>query len=140
VSAQTTVGIVEWGHRARGMAHTHRVVADALGRLVGGEHDVGLQRALLDGARRHGWCADQWASVVPVLHDVDLRVGTTDPSLADALVGLQAAPDGTAARAAMSAVDERVASLLGSWTDESAPVADEPYQVVAERVVHELRG
>ena len=140
MSTRTSVGIVEWGHRARGMEHTHRAVADAVGRLVGDELDVALQRALLDRARRHGWCAEQWESVVPVLHDVDLRVGTPDPSVAGALGALQSAADGAEARARELAVDERVAALLASWADQATPVADEPYRLVVARVVHELYG
>jgi len=138
VSARTRVGIVEWGRRASGMESMHRVVADSLGRCVGDEPDVAVQRALLDDARRHGWCADEWATVVPVLHDVDLRGIEPDPSLEDALAGLAGASDGAAVRAAASAVTARVRQLLDDWADETAFVADAPYRLVTVRVGHEL--
>lgn len=140
MSTRTGVGIVEWGRRASGMVSVHRRVADSLGRFVGDEPDVTVQRALLDRARRHGWCAEEWSTVVPVLHDVDLDAVGPDPSLDAVLATVAGASDGTAARTAESAVAERVCELLDAWTSEAQPVADEPYRLVAARVAHELDG
>src|SRR5262245_27051515 len=122
------------------MVSVHRRVADSLGRFVGDEPVVVVQRALLDRARRHGWCAEEWTTVVPVLHDVDLAAARPDPSLDGVLSAVVTASDGAAARSAESAVARQVCGLVGAWTDESASVADEPYRLVASRVVHELHA
>jgi hypothetical protein len=114
-----------------------------------------LRDALLDRARRHGWCADQWATVVPVLHDVDLdgrpAVSTTVPAtgptehrgdfdpLADVLAGLAVAPGAADLLASVDAVTDAAIARFRAWVAEARPVADGPYLAVLERVLRELR-
>src|SRR5262249_33966389 len=128
-STTSTIGLVEWARRARGSAGVHRAVADALGRCV---HDapIGARYALLDRARRHGWCADEWATVVPVLHDVVAVVGPLDAAVDQALAGVGRDPDGTRTLEAETEVAVQLGKLYAVWHGGASPVADGPYLAV----------
>ncbi|MET0627504.1 MAG: hypothetical protein ABW033_03495 [Acidimicrobiia bacterium] len=123
------VGIVEWARRARSAELTSRAIADALGQAAMAADDPTARVALLDRARRHGWCAEQWAAVVPVLHDVDLSAVTTidDPAL-------RAPFD-----APGLANDADVSAIWEGWANEAGSVADAPFVFVIERTLRELR-
>jgi len=134
----TQVGIVEWARRAQGAVVVHRSVADALGRCVAGA-GIGARYDLLDRARRHGWCADEWTTVVPVLHDADTAAQVPlDPAVEHALAELGRDPDGAVVLEAESAVVVQLRLLYGTWRDTATPVADAPYVHVVDRVVREL--
>lgn len=132
------VGIVAWSARARGAALLHRSVADALGRCIA-TSAIGARYALLDRARRHGWCADQWTTVVPVLHDAGEPVLVPlDPAVEQALADVGREPDGTVALEAEREVVVQLGHVFGAWREGASPVADGPYVAVVDRVVHEL--
>ncbi|MFI5047951.1 MAG: hypothetical protein ACHQIG_12870 [Acidimicrobiia bacterium] len=136
---RTEVGIVEWAGRVRDAVAVHRSVADALGRRVGGA-DIGARHDLLDRARRHGWCADEWATVAPVLHDVDpgAVLEVLDAALHQALVDVDREADGRAALEAEASVADRLVEHYEGWKHEAGPIADAPYRDVVDRVVTEL--
>jgi hypothetical protein len=134
----THVGIVEWSRRTRGAAALHRAVADALGRCIGGAA-IGARYSLLDRARRHGWCADEWTTVVPLLHDVDATSRLPlDPAVDQALADLGRDPDGTVALEAEGEVVVQLGHLYTAWRATTTPFADAPYVAVLDRVVREL--
>ena len=120
------------------MERAHRLFADALGRCVGPESAPAVQRALLERARRHAWCADEWATVVPLLHDVDLSLVHPDGETARALVGVQEAPGGSAALAAEANAVATLDDLGRAWARDVSGIADAPYGAVLERVSREL--
>jgi len=128
-AARPQIGIVEWARRARSAELTSRAIADALGHAAIAADDPTARVALLDRARRHGWCAEQWASVVPVLHDVDLdAVATID------VPALRAASEDSGL-----ASDADVAAVWEGWANEAGSVADAPFAFVIERALRELR-
>jgi hypothetical protein len=134
----TRVGIVEWGARSRGAAALHRAVADALGRCIDGAA-IGARYDLLDRARRHGWCAEEWTTVVPVLHDVEPSPQVPlDPAVGQALVDLGRDADGAVVLEAERAVVVQLEHLYETWREEATPIADAPYVHVVDRVVREL--
>jgi hypothetical protein len=134
----TQVGIVEWSVRARGAAALHRAVADALGRCIGGA-PIGARYDLLDRARRHGWCADEWTTIVPVLHDVPASPQVPlDAAVDQALMDLGRDPDGAVVLEAEGAVVVALQHLYETWREEATPIADAPYVHVVDRVVREL--
>jgi hypothetical protein len=128
-AARPQVGIVEWARRARSAELTCRAIADALGHAAIVAGDPTARIALLDRARRHGWCAEQWASVVPVLHDVDLTAVATIDTPA-----LRAASDDPGL-----AIDAEVSAVWEGWANGAGSVADAPFVFVIERTVRELR-
>ena len=137
--AGTHVGIVEWARRAHGACATELAAADALGRHVAGTDDVGEQLALVTRARRHAWRAEQWESVVPVLHDVvvDPADGTVEPEVASALARLEDAHDAAGAHSADDALTSSAGAAWRRWSDDAGPVADVPYLRAAERALHD---
>jgi hypothetical protein len=138
--ARTRVGIVEWGRRVRSAASTELVAADALGRLVGTTTDVGARLELVARARRHAWRADQWESVVPVLHDVEVDPDDeiTDVHVADALERLRRAPAAAEALSADRELGAASVALWAHWAGDARPVADVPYLRVVERTSHDV--
>ena len=136
---RTEVGIVEWAIRVHGVVALHRAVADALGRRLV-DAPIGTRYELLDRARRHGWCADEWTTVAPVLHgvDPDSFVTTPGPALDQALADLGREADGTVALEAEAAVAARFVERYRAWIDEAEPIADAPYRHVLDRVIIEL--
>ena len=63
------MGIEEWARRARSARHAELQLAAAFGREIATAPD-GIAKAMLAGAaRRHGWHAELWDAVVPVLHN-----------------------------------------------------------------------
>lgn len=140
MTERTQVGIVEWARRARSAELTGRAVADVLGRAVHATDAPEVRAALLDRARRHGWCADQWSSVVPVLHDVDLAAVATidEPALHDVLdePGLPAGGEGALAAEALAS--GALSGIWEGWANEAGSVADAPFVFVVERTLHEL--
>jgi len=129
---------MEWDARIRGAVGLHRGVADALGRRIV-DAPIGCRSQLLDRARRHGWCADEWSTVVPLLHDVDApALVPIDTALGHASADLVRAVDGVAALEAEGAVAARLAALYRSWRDEASEIADAPYLHTVARMLVEL--
>ena len=135
---ETRVGILEWSARACGAAVIHRAVADALGRSLG-TAPIGARYDLLDRARRHGWCADEWSRVAPVLHDHrESGRRPLDPAVDQAVAELGRDPDGAVVLEAEQSVVEHLDRLYGSWRASATPIADAPYVHVIDRVRREL--
>lgn len=137
---RTQVGIVEWARRARSAELTGRALADVLGRAVQTADEPGVRNALLDRARRHGWCADQWASVIPVLHDVDLTTAAVidAPALRVVLDDPSVVADGHAAVAGEAVATTALSAVWAGWADEAGSVADAPFASAIARTSHEL--
>jgi hypothetical protein len=138
--ARTRIGIVEWATRVRGAVATELAAADALGRLVATTSDVAARLTLVARARRHAWRADEWESVVPVLHDVEFDPDDeiADVHVADALERLRRAPDATHALAADRELGDASVELWARWADDARSVADVPYLRVVERTSHDV--
>ena len=99
--------------------------AAASGSSTGGEK-IALARA----ARRHGWHAELWAGVVPVLHDVDAMLAGVDTidGVADVTEGDD--PQGAADRAVRDLTER-----YRSWLASAAAVADAPTITVLRLVL-----
>ena len=129
-----TVGIVEWARRARGAWSWELTAADALGRHVASSDDIRARLELVARARRHAWRAEQWESVVPVLHDVAVdATEDVDSGVTRALAVLAKAHDADDAVVADAALMAAAAAAWRSWCVDAAPVADLPYLRAAER-------
>jgi hypothetical protein len=120
-AARGRVGIVEWSRRARGARATELRVAHAYGAAIAGAPTGGEKIALARAARRHGWNAELWAVVVPVLHDVD-------PALAgvDAIDGVADLTDGDDPQAAADRTVRDLSERYRVWAASAAPVSDGP--------------
>jgi hypothetical protein len=138
--SRTRVGIVEWGRRARVACATELAAGDALGQLVSTTTDLRERLALVARARRHAWRAEEWDSVVPVLHDVEIGADDViaDVQVADALERLRRAPSAAEALAADRALADATVALWARWADDARPVADIPYLRVVERTTHDV--
>jgi hypothetical protein len=110
-NARTRVGIVEWARRASGARDAELWLADALGVRIGEVPEPAAKIALARRARVHGWHAELWKSVVPVLHDVD--AGAVD------FVGRADRGDAEAVRA-------RLEDDYSAWRSETSEVAEAP--------------
>ncbi|HEX5587732.1 MAG TPA: hypothetical protein VFZ17_10510 [Acidimicrobiia bacterium] len=137
---RTHVGIVEWAQRARGAELTGRALAHMLGRAVSTTDRPEVRGALLDRARRHGWCADQWSTVIPVLHDIDLSavVPIDAPALRTALDDPDGPADAERALATEALATDALSTIWARWAAEAGSVADAPFAFVLERTLHEL--
>lgn len=121
---RTQVGIVEWAARTAGAEAAERWLAAALGARIGAADPAG-KRALARQARLHGWHADLWKSVVPLLPGVDApaedRVGGADDAEVDpVLAGLEDA--------------------YRLWSAEASPVAEAPILRVLELIARDHEG
>jgi hypothetical protein len=110
-NARTRVGIVEWARRASGARDAELWLADALGAQIGEVPEPADKIALARRARVHGWHAELWNSVVPVLHDVD--AGAVD------FVGRADRGDAEEVRA-------RLEDGYSAWRPEASQVAEAP--------------
>jgi len=128
--ARDRVGIIEWSRRARGARATELRVADAYGAAIARAPTGGEKIALARAASRHGWHADLWSSVVPVLHDVDATLAAVDTigSVADVTQGddPQAAADRTV---------RDLTAQYRAWLASATPVADGPTIAVLRLVL-----
>jgi hypothetical protein len=136
--ARTRVGIVEWSARTRAAHAVELRVADALGALVGGVPDASAKLALARVARHHGFHAELWVSVVPVLHDVDPAAAVTPGGPLAAVDAALAAPPaaGTTPLAQLTGeVLPALAAVYREWCAEATPFADAPVVRVLELVL-----
>jgi hypothetical protein len=132
------IGIVESGRRARQARDRTRVLFETIGRWVPTEEDPGAKLVFARWSRRHAWHAELWATVVPVLHDVDLQ-GPREPGEE---LGLTLGPDmprGTDARLdAYAAELAAFTSTLAGWQAEAVAESDGPILRVAGIVQTDL--
>jgi hypothetical protein len=140
--ARTRVGIVEWARRARGAHDVELEVADALAGVVVRSAEIGARLSLVRRARRHAWCAEQWAAVVPVLHDAapDGVAVLDDPVIRGAIAQLRDAPEAHRALEAEARVTDGLVSVWERWAEEAAAIADAPYAGALRRVLGESRS
>jgi hypothetical protein len=105
------VGIVEWARRASGARDAELWLADALGTRIGAVAEPAEKIALARRARRHGWHAELWKTVVPVLHGVDARA-------VDFV--------GRARHGDADAVAARLEDGYSAWRPEASEIAEAP--------------
>jgi hypothetical protein len=116
---------VEWAHRTAGARAAELWLAAAIGHGIGEVPEPAEKIRRARRARRHGWYAELWKSVVPVLHDVDSR-GLD-------LVG--GARDGD-----VDTVDDRVQDAYRLWGSEADVVAEAPILRVLELIERDRRA
>jgi hypothetical protein len=132
---RTQVGIVEWARRARGARAVELALADALGGLIAQADGAAAKIDLARAARRHGWYAELWAGVVPVLHDHDAELAAVDGVAGVPPVRGDAVTFGDDPRAAVEVVSGALAAVYRSWLAETTPVAEAPIAAVLSLVV-----
>lgn len=66
---RTAVGIVDWYERATSAVATESALAEELAGLLRRVERGGAKAIVAGHTRRHAWRAEQWAAVVPQLHD-----------------------------------------------------------------------
>ncbi|HXY94900.1 MAG TPA: hypothetical protein VEP49_20730 [Acidimicrobiia bacterium] len=133
----TRIGIVEWARRI-GAAHaTELGLADSFGGAVAGASSTAAKVALARTARRHGWYAQLWDGVMPLLHDHDdarLDAVTKADTLSDTLAGggttLRDDPQG-----ARAAAVERLLGQYRAWLGDTTPIAEAPITWVLEVIL-----
>jgi hypothetical protein len=128
--ARDRVGIVEWSRRARGARATELRVADAYGAAIARAATGAEKIALARAAHRHGWHAELWSSVVPVLHDVDATLAAVDT-----IDGVAEVTQGDDPQAAAERTAGDLTAQYRAWLAEAAPVADAPTIAVLELVL-----
>ena len=124
------VGIVEWSRRARGARATELRIAGAYGAAIAGAATGGEKIALARAARHHGWHAELWSSVVPVLHDVDATLAAVDT-----IEGVADITEGDDPQAAAERTIHDLTERYRAWLASAAPVADGPLIAVLELVL-----
>jgi hypothetical protein len=117
VNGRTRVGIVEWARRLEAARSAELALADALAARVAEVQAVADKVALVRAARRHGWHAELWRSVIPALHDVVVAGTDRRPG----------APGG--------AVEAHLDADYRAWATEAGPVAEAPIRRVLELVM-----
>ena len=124
MSGRTRIGIVEWARRARGARALELRLAEMTGRGIPSASGGAAKAALAAAARRHGWHAELWDAVVPVLHDRDDELASIDaPSSFDDLDVVTAAA--------------RLTDSYRAWRTEASHVADAPVMRVLDLVLRE---
>jgi len=124
------VGIVQWSRRARGARATELRVADAYGAAIARAATGGEKITLARAARRHGWHAELWSGVVPVLHDVDATLADVDT-----IEGVADVTQGDDPQAAAERTVRDLTERYRAWLASATPVADGPLIVVLELVL-----
>ncbi len=128
---RTQVGIAEWARRARGARAVELQLAAALGRAIPSTPGGAEKAALAAEARRHGWHAELWDGVVPVLHDLDDALVAVDGL--DAVAGVVSGDDPQA----VALVSAQLAAEYRAWLGEATRVADAPVISVLDLVVRD---
>jgi hypothetical protein len=128
--ARRRVGIVEWSRRARGARATELRIADAYGAAIAAAPTGGDKIALARAARRHGWHAELWTGVVPVLHDVDAALAGVDTIDGVAEVTLGDDPQAAAERTVRDLTEH-----YRAWLASATPVSDAPMITVLRLVL-----
>jgi hypothetical protein len=129
-AARDRVGIVEWSRRVRGARATELRVADTYGAAIARAATGGEKIALARAARRHGWHAELWSGVVPVLHDVDATLVDVDT-----IDGVADVTQGDDPQAAAKRTVRDLAEHYRAWLASATPVADGPMITVLRLVL-----
>jgi hypothetical protein len=119
--ARGRVGLVEWSRRARGARATELRIAHAYGAAIAGAPTGRDKIALARAARRHGWHAELWAGVVPVLHDVDAALAGVDT-----IDGVADVTQGDDPQAAADRTVHDLTERYRAWLASAASVSDGP--------------
>jgi hypothetical protein len=118
---RTRVGIVQWGARTAGARAAEQWLAASLGARIAAAAPA-EKPVLARRARVHGWHADLWKSVVPLLPDVETLVedrvgGVADDEVDSVFAGLEDA--------------------YRLWTEEASPIAEAPILRVLELIARD---
>jgi hypothetical protein len=125
------VGIVEWARRARGARAVELQLAAVVGRAIPSARGGAEKAVLAARARRHGWHAELWGGVVPVLHDLDDELEGVHGL--DAVAVVESGDDPRA----VALVSARLAGEYRAWLAEATPVADAPVISVLDLVLRD---
>ncbi|MFN8027593.1 MAG: hypothetical protein U0W40_14910 [Acidimicrobiia bacterium] len=121
--AQTKIGIVEWSGRIRSGRSIEMRLSATLGTWVPRVEEPAAKILLARHARHFAWHADLWDALVPVLHDVVVPDGVSDPLLMEAVAALNEA---TQPLAVYDDVLPHLVAAYRDWASEASPVAERP--------------
>lgn len=133
--AETRIGIVEWSGRIRSGRSIEMRLAATLGTWVQRVEEPAAKILLARHARHFAWHADLWDNLVPVLHDVAVPDGVTDPVLLEAVEALHGA---TQPLAVYDDVLPRVVAAYRDWAAEATPVAERPIMRVLDLALRDI--
>jgi len=133
--ARTEVGIAEWSRRARGACATELRLADALGALLARTDGASAKIAVSREARRHGWYAQLWAHVVPVLHDHDRELERVDRVDGVPLIRAHDVTRSDDPQVVVAGAADALAAQYRAWLSETTPIADAPIAAVLRLVL-----
>lgn len=133
--AQTTIGIVEWSGRIRSGRSVEMRLAATLGTWVPRVEEPAAKILLARHAKHFAWHADLWDALVPVLHDVSVPDGVSDPLLQEAVHALNGA---TQPLAIYDDVLPHVVAAYRDWASEASPVAERPIMRVLDLALRDV--
>jgi hypothetical protein len=133
--AQTKIGIVEWSGRIRSARSIEMRLSATLGTWVQRVDDSAAKILLARHARHFAWHADLWDGLVPVLHDVAVPDGVSDPTLQEAVTALTGAAQPLAV---YDNVLPHVVAVYRDWANEATPVAERPTMRVLDLALRDV--
>jgi hypothetical protein len=133
--ARTKIGIVEWSGRIRSARSIEMRLSATLGTWVQRVEEPAAKILLARHARHFAWHADLWDALVPVLHDVAVPDGVSDPLVQEALTALNGAVQPLAV---YDDVLPHVVSAYRDWASEATPVAERPIMRVLDLALRDI--
>jgi hypothetical protein len=133
--AETKIGIVEWAGRIKSARSIEMRLAATLGTWVQQVEEPAAKILLARHARHFAVHADLWDGLVPVLHDVAVPDGVTDPLVQEAVSALNGA---TAPLAVYDDVLPHVVAAYRDWATEASPVAERPVMRVLDLTLRDI--
>ena len=106
-----------------------------IGLLGMGTVGGGVVELLARHARHFAWHADLWDGLVPVLHDVAVPDGVSDPGIQEAVAALGAV---TVPAGVYEDVLPHVVGTYRRWAEEASPVAERPIMRVLDLTLRDV--
>ncbi len=133
--AETKVGIVEWAGRIRSARSIEMRLAATFGTWLQRVEEPQSKLLLARHARHFAWHADLWDGLVPVLHDVAVPDGVSDPGIQEAVAALGAV---TGPAGVYEDVLPHVVGAYRRWAEEASPVAERPIMRVLDLTLRDV--